>query len=374
MKLMRTPKTVEIDITNECNLRCKYCSHFTSAGEVARDLPAEEWLGFFEELNRLAVMNVCLCGGEPFTRKDLKEIINGIVRNRMRFSVLSNGTLITDDMAEFLASTKRCEHVQVSIDGSIPTTHDSMRGAGSFAKAVHGIECLRRSGVKVGVRVTIHRKNVRDLANIARFLLEDMGLSGFGTNSASHMGLCRKNAEQVQLSVEERTLAMESLLALNRIYNGRIGAQAGPLTEARMWMEMEEARRNGKSDLLGRGCLVSCGGVSSRISVRADGVIIPCIQLNHIELGRINKDSLEDIWQNHPEMIRLRRRRDIPLANFKYCSECDYINYCAGGCPALSYTLTNDAYHPSPDSCLKKFLEEGGRLPDESLWANEHGK
>ena len=75
-----------------CNLRCLYCSHFSSAGDVESDLPAAEWTQFFEELNRCAVLDVTLCGGEPFLRKDLRELIESIVANRMRFSILTNGT------------------------------------------------------------------------------------------------------------------------------------------------------------------------------------------------------------------------------------------------------------------------------------------
>ena len=107
MKLMKTPRTVDLSITNRCNLRCTYCSHFTGAGDIEQDLPKEEWLQFFEELNRYAVMIVTLQGGEPFCRKDLPELIKGIVRNRMRFNILSNGTLINDETAAFLASTGR---------------------------------------------------------------------------------------------------------------------------------------------------------------------------------------------------------------------------------------------------------------------------
>ena len=93
---MKTPKKMDIAITNRCNLRCRYCYHFESTGDAAEDLPLEEWLRFFGELNRCAVMNLTLAGGEPFIREDLKEFIDGIVKNRMRFSLLSNGTLITD--------------------------------------------------------------------------------------------------------------------------------------------------------------------------------------------------------------------------------------------------------------------------------------
>ncbi|MCJ7611851.1 MAG: SynChlorMet cassette radical SAM/SPASM protein ScmE [Candidatus Aminicenantes bacterium] len=365
MRVMRTPKTVDIDITDRCNLRCRYCYFFSSSADV-KDLPQEEWLKFFEELNRCAVTAACLAGGEPFIRDDLKDILAGIVRNRMRFSILSNGTLINDDIAAFIASTRRCDYVQVSIDGSIPITHDSFRGKGSFYKAVEGIRCLQRNKVAVAVRVTIHRQNVHDLENIAKLLLEDIGLPAFSTNSAGYMGLCQKNTEQVQLSTEDRHLAMTTLLKLIKKYGERINATAGPLAEARGWREMEEARRRGLESLPDRGYLVGCGCTFDKIAVRADGAIVPCNMLSHIELGRINRDSLADIWQNHEAIWKIRERRAIPLSRFDFCRGCDYIHYCTGNCPALAYSLLGEVDHPSPDACLRKYLAEGGKLAEEA--------
>ena len=367
MRLMRTPKKMDVSITNRCNLRCRYCYHFESAGDVEGDLPAAEWLRFFEELNRCAVTEVTLAGGEPFIREDLKEIIDGIVQNRMRFSILSNGTLITDEMAAFLAATKRCNYVQVSIDGSIPTTHDVMRGKGSFAKALQGLMTLRRHGVHAAVRVTIHRKNVNDLEGIAKLLLEDLRLSSFGTNSAGAMGLCRRNAEMVQLTTQDRMIAMETLLRLSTKYTGRIQAMAGPLAEAKGWLAMEDARLEKRESMNNRGFLTGCGCYKEHLAVRADGVIAPCTMLSHIELGRINHDDLGEIWRNHGTLNALRQRHHIPLSGFSFCEGCPYVNYCTGNCPGLSYTLTGEVNHPSPDACLRKFLAEGGRLPDRSL-------
>ena len=363
MNVMKTPKSVDLEITNRCNLRCKYCSHFTSAGDVDQDLSTNEWLQFFEELNRCAVMDVCLQGGEPFFHDDFNELVEGVVRNRMRFSILSNGTLITDEMAEFLASTGRCNSIQVSIDGSVDTTHDAFRGKGNFFKAVSGLKSLMKYNLPATVRVTIHRKNVRELEEISEFLLEEIGLPAFSTNSASHLGLCRQNAEQVQLTADERTLAMETLLGLTKKYNGRISAQAGPLAEGRGWLKMVDAREKGVERLPNRGYLTGCGGFLSKMAVRADGVMVPCGLIPGMELGRINQDDLKEVWQNHAELNRFRNRRSIPLSDFEYCRDCDFINFCTGSCPALAYTLLNDPYQPSPDSCLKRFLEEGGQLP-----------
>jgi SynChlorMet cassette radical SAM/SPASM protein ScmE len=217
--------------------------------------------------------------------------------------------------------------------------------------------------VNVAVRVTIHRNNVHDLENIAHFLLEELGLPGFGTNSAGYLGTCRLNADDVLLNIEERKEAMAALLRLTERYPDRISASAGPLSEGRDWRRMEEARAQGKPAFPNRGRLAACGCPSSKISVRADGVIVPCNMLSHIELGRINRDSLAEVWQNSPALNQLRNRTTIPLTDFKFCAGCSYIPYCTGSCPGLAYTLTGTIDHPSPDSCLRRFLEDGGTIP-----------
>jgi SynChlorMet cassette radical SAM/SPASM protein ScmE len=157
---------------------------------------------------------------------------------------------------------------------------------------------------------------------------------------------------------------MDTLLRLNRKYDNRISAQAGPLAEAVMWTEMEMVRRNGKKQIPMGGSLTACGCVMDNIAVRADGVIVPCNMLSHMELGRINKDDFKEIWQHHPEMQKIRERRRIPLSDFEFCRGCEYINYCTGNCPALAYTTMGKVNHPSPDACLKRFLEAGGKLPN----------
>jgi len=364
-EVMKTPRNIDVEITTRCNLRCAYCSHFSGPGDVNADLPREEWLQFFNESGRLNVMNITLSGGEPFLRPDLQDIIMAIVANRMRFSILSNGTLIDDEMAAFLKATGRCDHVQVSIDGAIDSTHDACRGEGNFMKAIRGVKALQANHVPVAVRVTIHRKNIHELAAIAKFLLEDLELPSFSTNSASHMGLCRKNAAQTQLTVAEHTLAMETLLALRTRYQDRINATAGPLANAQYWLEMERSRRENRQRPEDCGFLTGCGGPRQTIAVRADGYLVPCSQLPHLTMGIINHDDLGEVWRHHPSLQDLRRRFQIPLDSFPFCRGCPYISYCTGNCPAMAYNLTGKTDHPAPDACLRQFLTQGGRLPED---------
>jgi SynChlorMet cassette radical SAM/SPASM protein ScmE len=261
-----------------------------------------------------------------------------------------------------LTATGRCNYVQISLDSAIAEEHDYCRGHGSWEGAVRGIRILRSNGVNVTVRVTIHRHNYLNIEKTAAFILEDLGLPSFGTNAAGYIGKCQLNADDVLLTVREREYVAGKLLKLAAQYSGRINANAGPLAEGTMWRKMEVARLTEAPAFPNGGRLTACGCVRSKISVDADGSINPCSQLAHIRMGRINRDSLSHIWLNHPEMTAMRSRTQIPLDSFEFCANCDYIPYCTGNCPSMAYQIVGTILHPSPDACLRRYLQQGGHI------------
>ncbi len=372
--VMRTPRSIDVELTARCNLRCTYCYFFDNPAVIYRDLPTEAWLQFFEECGQLGIMNLTLAGGEPFMRKDLRILLQGIVRNRMRFALLSNGGLINDDIAAFIANTGRCDFVQISVDGSSAKVHDTCRGKGSFERAVRGIRTLQRHGIPVAVRLTIHRHNVHDLENTAYFLLEELGLPSFSTNAAGYLGSCRHNSNEVQLTIQDRQTAMETLLTLTEKYPNRITAQAGPLADARMWRQMEEARIQGSPPFSYGGHLTGCGCHRSKLSIRADGAIVTCSILAQMVLGWINQDSLQEVWQHSHDLNQMRRRHTISLMEFDTCTSCPYLGYCTGNCPGLAFTLTGQVHRPNPSDCLRRYLDDGGTIPGVQAGTNGQSK
>jgi SynChlorMet cassette radical SAM/SPASM protein ScmE len=371
---MRSPRSVDIDITTRCNLRCLYCYHFGSAGDIGRDLPTEEWITFFEELGSLGVMEVTLAGGEPFIRDDIIEILQGIVDNRMRFSLLSNGTLISETVAEAIAATKRCKTVQVSIDGASAAIHDSCRGIGSFQRAIEGIRILQQYDIPVGIRITINHQNVHELEKIVVFILNDLGIGSLSTNSAGYFGLCKNHVIDMQMTIEDRCLAMNTLIKLSNKYPGRITGNSGPFFEIKSFREIERLIKKKEEGNQRGGYLTGCGCSWIKIAVRADGIIIPCTLLASAELGRINHDSLSQIWHNHPKLLEMRKWHQIPLASFSFCRGCVYIPYCTGNCPASANAIFGKDCHPSIDGCYRQFLADGGSLErccgDDFIWKN----
>ncbi len=359
LTVMSTPKHVDIAITGKCNLACQYC--FYADEMVARtNLSTERWLAFFEELGQMGVMTVTLTGGEIFTRPDLFELIDGIISNHMRYSLLSNGTLITEETLKQFEMGKRrqrLDSIQVSVDGSSAEVHDLSRPK-SFGRALRGLKLLKEAGYPVTVRVTVNRHNVDDLENVARLLLEEVGLPSFSTNEAYACGATDRTEEGVILTPAQREQAMQVLTRLSEQYNNRIIAQAGPLVLARELKTIDEMLAEGKTSLPGRGRLTSCGGVFTNLAVNHDGTIVPCHVLSTVVLGQVGRDSLQDLWLNHPDMLRLRQRREIPLESLETCRGCAYQGFCAGGCPGGALYANGDYNTRSPESCYRILKNE----------------
>lgn len=357
------PNSIEIAITGCCNLRCQYC-FYADEMTALQDLPTERWLPFFGELGRLAVQRVTLTGGEPFTRPDLFELIDGVIANRMRYSILSNGTLINEKMlAQFEIGKRRLrlDYIQISIDGSRAEIHDQSRPK-SFARAVRGLRLLKEAGFPVTVRTTINRHNLHDLENIAHLLLDEIGLPSFGTNEAMPIGAGCENQGQISLTSSQMREAMHTIGRLLERYPGRLQATAGPQAKRKMYVEMERARRTGeKATRWTMGYLTACGCVFSRLDVMHDGTLVPCHMLPELALGNIVADSLEEIWYNHPTLKALRERRSIPMQQAPGCENCEWAPYCNGSCPGLAYELTGDFNRANPQDCYRRFLMETGR-------------
>jgi len=353
-RVASAPKSVDIAVTGRCNLACKYCFYADEMVALS-DLPAERWFDFFAELGEMAVQRVTLTGGEAFTRPDFWELTDSVISNKMRYSLLSNGTLITEKLlAQFEQGKRRLrlDSIQVSIDGSRAEIHDRSR-PNSFDRALRGLRLLVEAKFPVTVRVTVNRHNLDDLEAVAALLLEDVGLRSFSTNEAFSCGAAEANAGDMLLTPPERAKAMRVLAMLAERYDGRIGASAGPLAYAKEWKRIEEARARGETGFPGRGRLVGCGGMWSKLAVLHDGTIVPCHNLSDLHLGVIGEDDFRQIWLSHPTMVALRRRKEIPLESLETCAGCIYQGFCTGGCPQGALDAYGEVDARNPMNCYR---------------------
>jgi len=363
MKLAPTPRSADVAITGRCNLDCQYC--FYADEMVARgDLPTDEWAKIFAELSELGVMNVSLSGGEVFTRPDLFELIDLVIANRMRYSILTNATAITEKNIAQLKEGKRflrLDSVQVSIDGSTAEIHSLSRpttlGGDSFRFAVRGLRLLVKHGFPVSVRTTINRHNLHDLENTAKLILEDIGVNHLTTNDAYSCGATDRAADNPMLSPEERIEAMAIMETLDARYPGKLSSTAGPHAMNKHYKEVKQLISEGKTEMPSGshrfGRLGACGCAYSKIAILHDGTISPCNAISEITIGKMGEDSLKEVWLNADKMGDFRSRHNITLDSLETCKDCEYQAFCTGGCPAIPYHMVGDMNTRSPMDCMR---------------------
>ena len=147
------------EFTLGCNLRCSHCG--SSAGKPRPDeLSTEEAFRVCEMLARVGCREVSLMGGEPLLRQDFGDVARCVRQLGMKLSVVSNGTLMEDHAEELEAL--RPEVVGISLDG-VQESHEKIRGARTWEKAVQAIDLLRSRDIQTTVITTVSKINFRDL-------------------------------------------------------------------------------------------------------------------------------------------------------------------------------------------------------------------
>jgi sulfatase maturation enzyme AslB (radical SAM superfamily) len=134
-----------------CNLECTHCLNASG--------PREPWLAPLDgeaarraiaEAERLGVKEIYFTGGEPFLHRDIVALLE-VSLAVAPTTVLTNGTVITEAMADALAALARAAsyslEIRVSLDDVDPELNDRVRGPGAWAKAVRAVRRLNDRGL-----------------------------------------------------------------------------------------------------------------------------------------------------------------------------------------------------------------------------------
>ena len=124
----RKLKHLIIQVTQDCNLRCSYCSFTQSDGTYRNHSKKrqniENVYRALEQLYANSIDNdeliIGFYGGEPLLEFDMIKKIVGMTRaefagKKVRFHVTTNGTLLTNDIIQFFSSNNFT--MTISIDG-----------------------------------------------------------------------------------------------------------------------------------------------------------------------------------------------------------------------------------------------------------------
>ncbi|UCE17948.1 MAG: radical SAM protein [Gemmatimonadota bacterium] len=276
-RVQRGPLHIAYDITYRCNMRCLHCFNLSGErGDRRKELSDEEVIRFLDEdIRYLKPYSFCFCGGEPFLRESLLYEGFEILRTAgIKASLVTNGLLLTRQRARRLRDVGVYQ-VQVSLDGSRASTHEQLRLApGSFQKALHSIDNLRRENIRVGVAFTPTKFNIGEIEDVVD-LVKKRGVGLVRIQPLMILGRALPNQEKIVPTPYEYRTLIQKIQILNGCQDMRV--EWGDPVEHLIHF------RN-KAD-----------GFCPFVTICADGniTVSPYLPLS---LGNIRKHSLKSYW------------------------------------------------------------------------------
>jgi uncharacterized protein len=348
-------RTLVLMLTYSCNLACRYCYEDREEGCVPGSLSAagggspremspetlRESVGFLlDHCGEQRNVSIVFFGGEPLLRFPLLRAAVHDARamakareKEVSFSVTTNGTLVTGEIAGFLKENG--VSVCVSVDGP-REVHDVNRpyasGSGSYDDVEQGIAHLmeNRNGVPLAARVTLGRGAVD--------VRETFGhLRGLGFDEVGFAPASAAEGSRTALTEAE----------LDAVMGGFRDLAAGYVVDVR---ERRMPAFSNMTQILGlihRGDPMPypCGAGIGMLAADPSGVLYPCHRLCGVgdSLGDPSRGIASDARTRFLDGARRRRE--------SACDGCWAKNFCAGGCYHDAYLRQGDLFAPSTHYC-----------------------
>ena len=336
--------------TKQCNLFCAHCYATATAKPAADELTGDEARTMIDDLAQFGSPVLLFSGGEPLMRPDLLELIAHAKAGGMRAVVSTNGTLITREFAEQFAEAG-LSYVGVSLDG-LQEVHDKFRGVkGCFREALQGIRNCRAAGVKVGLRLTLNRRNVAELPGIfgliereqiPRVCFYHLVYTGRG-GSLTAEALSNDQTREVVDLIMDRTAELHRAGRPVEVLTVDNHAD-GPYVYLRLRRE-DPDRAAACLELLNMN-----GGSSTGVGIGCvswNGDVMPDQFWRHHVVGNVRQRPFSEIWTDpaQPLLAGLRDRKTLLKCR---CMRCRWLGVCNGNFRARAEAVTGDMWGDDP--------------------------
>ena len=338
LRFQLKPSGVYVNPTERCNLDCTYCYIPQNLRRHGKDMPEERLLDSLERLKAYfgTVMDgsrkprLIFHGAEPLMNKDALFAAIDAYGNDFAFGVQTNGTLLTDQAAEFLMS--RNVSIGLSLDGpEAPITNATRHtwvGAGVHEHVLKAMDRLKGYG-SWSVITTCTTENLPHLKDMVELF------------HRHEVPTCMLNAVRCTLAgargvrPEDGAFAKAFTAALDRSHElfQETGRKLVVANFANVLLAIlaPTARR-----LM---CDISpCGGGRAFFALAADGGLFPCsefIGLPEFQGGNLFGKGIEAALESPAFKVVTERNVD----RIQPCDSCAIRHFCGSPCPAEAHEM-----------------------------------
>lgn len=338
------------NVTKACNLRCIHCYAKADNSPDPDELTTKEGFKLLEDLSEFGCPVILFSGGEPLIRPDILDLIQKGVKLGLRVVISTNGVLIDEVMAKELKKLG-VSYVGISLDGW-KEVHDKFRGVkGSFEKVIYAVEACIRENLKVGLRFTMSKLNAKEIPKVFD-LVEELKIPRICFYHLVYSGRGSKLIEH-DLNHEETRFWVNYIIdRTKKIYDKGLKIEVltvdnhadGPYLYLRMKREnhpnAEEVYEllkinGGNNSGVGIGC------------ISWDGYVYADQFWRTHTFGNIRERPFSEIWMDtsNPLMAKLKDKKRYVKGR---CSQCKFLDLCAGNFRARAEAISGDIWAPDP--------------------------
>jgi AdoMet-dependent heme synthase len=357
----RSPMLVFWETTKACPLACAHCRAHAQKAALPGEMTTAEGFRFIEDLAGFGSTPPVLVvtGGDPLARADIFELIARARDVGVKVALapaVSPSLLSAADRLRELG----VHAISISLDGAAAETHEGIRGVpGHHAETLGAMRLLVSKGFMVQINTTVMRRNMEELGELAAqlsrigvhvwevFFLIHVGrgvdvneLAPAETEDVAHFLYDAASYGFIVRTVEapffRRVASWRAALepAVDPAKHFRLGPLYGRL-RARLRAELGEPTTTVRAQTMGTR---DGNGI---LFVAHDGAVCPAGFLP-LELGNVKKESVVDLYRNHP-MLRAIRKGEFQGR----CGRCEFSTLC-GGSRSRAYAASGDPLGEDP--------------------------
>ncbi|HOI74280.1 MAG TPA: 12,18-didecarboxysiroheme deacetylase [Syntrophales bacterium] len=338
------------NMTRRCNLKCIHCYSSSRNIPYRDELTTEEGKALIADLASFGSPVILFSGGEPLIRKDLPELAQFAVDRGMRAVISTNGTLLTPERIRTFRAIG-LSYIGVSLDG-LKETHDFFRGVpGTFERTIRGIRDSRDAGIKVGVRFTVNRHNVKDVPaifdlleaeDIPRCCFYHLVYSGRGSalveEDLSHEEtrwlldlIMDRTRDLFAKGLEKEILTVDNHADGPYVYLRLLREDPARAAEVLELLKMNEGNSSGN----GIGCVSWDGAVHADQFWRG------------VSFGNVRERPFSAIWTDTSNELMAKLKDKKPNVKGR-CATCRWLGVCGGNFRARAEAVAGDIWAPDP--------------------------
>ncbi len=273
-------KKIYVEITNICNLKCKFCP------ETSRRLQFMTIENFEEIVKRICKFTNIIClhvKGEPLLHNNLEDILKTLEKYNLKANITTNGILLKDKLL-IIEKTKAVRQINISLHSSTQNELLSKQYLKDIFESVEKMQNVivsyRLWNLKTIKENDINNEIIQEISNY--YNIENL---------------------KEQLSQKEFFKIRDNIF-INQD------------TEF-IWPNIEN------KSIIEKG---RCLALKEQIAILVDGTVVPCCLDNNgdIFLGNILEETLEEILSKH-KTIEIKKNFENQVITCKLCKTCGFL-------------------------------------------------